>query len=199
MDKERIIGLINELYRITSLFPKKEPLRYKMREAADNLLLHFTTFESLNSNNPGSFAGDVKMKTKECLFEIENNFEIINNYFNVTKWQNWASYFNIIALQEKYDLFKKDVKEEIKRIVLEKKITVEKEDKPEKNNHSLSIREKKIMLLLKDKGRAQVNDASKMLPSVAKRTLRRDFLALIEKGLIERMGENNNTYYSLKE
>ena len=85
MDKEKITNLINDLYRMTSLFPKKEPLRYKMREVASDLLLYYTAWETLNNENPGHFAKESKIRIKESIFEIEKNLEIIESYFNVIK------------------------------------------------------------------------------------------------------------------
>ena len=41
MDKEKVIDLTNKVYRQTLLFPKKEPLRYKIREVADDFLAKF--------------------------------------------------------------------------------------------------------------------------------------------------------------
>jgi len=41
MNKENLTQITNELYRLTLLFPKKEPLRYKMRELADDILANF--------------------------------------------------------------------------------------------------------------------------------------------------------------
>ncbi len=38
MNKDYFIQLTQNLYKITLLFPKKEPLRYKMRELADDIL-----------------------------------------------------------------------------------------------------------------------------------------------------------------
>ena len=38
MNKDFLLKITNELYRLTLLFPKKEPLRYKMRELADDIL-----------------------------------------------------------------------------------------------------------------------------------------------------------------
>jgi len=43
MDRSFLIQLTNEIYRLTLLFPKKEPLRYKMRELADDILANFLT------------------------------------------------------------------------------------------------------------------------------------------------------------
>ena len=38
MDKNSLIELTNKVYKLTLLFPKKEPLRYKIREVADDIL-----------------------------------------------------------------------------------------------------------------------------------------------------------------
>lgn len=43
MEKKFLLQITNELYRLTLLFPKKEPLRYKMRELADDILANFLT------------------------------------------------------------------------------------------------------------------------------------------------------------
>ncbi|MDP3733476.1 MAG: hypothetical protein Q8Q91_02930, partial [Candidatus Daviesbacteria bacterium] len=74
MDKNYLIGLTQNLYRLTLLFPKKEPLRYKMRELANDILAK---------------------PNKECL-------EIILSYFEVAKSQNWVSPSDILNIQEEY-------------------------------------------------------------------------------------------------
>ena len=38
MKRDELIQLTNVVYRLTLLFPKKEPLRYKIREVADDIL-----------------------------------------------------------------------------------------------------------------------------------------------------------------
>jgi len=40
MDRNSLIQATNNLYRLTLFFPKKEPLRYKMREVANDILTH---------------------------------------------------------------------------------------------------------------------------------------------------------------
>jgi predicted HTH transcriptional regulator len=59
-------------------------------------------------------------------------------------------------------------------------------------------RQEKIMAFLKEQGRAQVWQIKQILPEVTKRTLRRDFDNLLKKGLVERIGERNNTFYQIK-
>ena len=60
-------------------------------------------------------------------------------------------------------------------------------------------RQKKILEVLKERGRAQVKDFKEIFPGVSKRTLRRDFRNLMAQGLVERMGEKNNTFYQLRD
>ncbi|MCD6550446.1 DeoR family transcriptional regulator [bacterium] len=64
-------------------------------------------------------------------------------------------------------------------------------------SEDLHERQKKILEILREKGNAQVKDFKKIFPSVSKRTLRRDFRYLMEKGLVRRIGERNNTFYQL--
>jgi hypothetical protein len=46
MNKDYLIQLTNNLYHLTLLFPKKEPLRYKMREIAIDILADFEELKS---------------------------------------------------------------------------------------------------------------------------------------------------------
>jgi len=74
MEKERLIQLTNAIYRLTILFPKKEPLRYKMREAADCILAK---------------------PSKEDL-------EVLQSFLEVAKEQKWVREEDILAIQAEY-------------------------------------------------------------------------------------------------
>src|SRR4030042_1048092 len=100
MDKEFLIQLTNKLYRLTLLFPKKEPLRYKIRDVADDILTNLIVY------NSGNFEEE-----KEIIFNIKKDLEILSSYFEVSKWQNWVSYFDIIEIEEKYDKIEKELKD----------------------------------------------------------------------------------------
>ena len=41
MDKNTFIQLAKDAYRLTLLFPNREPLRYKIREVADDIVACF--------------------------------------------------------------------------------------------------------------------------------------------------------------
>ena len=80
MNKEFLIELTNNLYRLTLLFPKKEPLRYKMRELADEILTKPTG----------------------------KNLETLDSFFEIAKAQNWVTPQDILNLQQEYSKLKGD-------------------------------------------------------------------------------------------
>ncbi|PIR71981.1 MAG: hypothetical protein COU42_02860 [Candidatus Nealsonbacteria bacterium CG10_big_fil_rev_8_21_14_0_10_36_24] len=173
MDKQKIIELTNKLYKQTLLFPKKEPLRYKMRETADNILAELTVWEISHSSNPRRLS-------------IEKEFEVLKSYFNVAKWQNWVSFFDLLKIEEEYDKIKGEL------------FFAETKAKPSGEQFSLEPRKKKILEILKEKEKIQVWEVKKILPNVSKRTLRRDFEFLLKQGIVERIGERNETFYKIK-
>ena len=208
IDKKQIIGITNRLYRLTLLFPKKEPLRYRIREIANNILAD-------------SIALNIS-KSQELVFNMEKNLEILNTYFEVAKWQNWVSYFDILSIEKEYDRIRQVIeKKEDERIVPillppnlnqeklpQKPIIIEekqelkekKQEKPVliKKTESLNSRKEKILEVLREKGKVQVWEISRILPDVSKRTLRRDFVQLLDQELIERIGQRNDTFYQLR-
>jgi len=160
MDSDYFIQLTANLYRLTLLFPKKEPLRYKMRELADDILAK----------------------------PIEKDLEILDSFFEVAKAQNWVSSSNVLEIQQEYSKLKEGLK-------LSSEPSSEVELRKVERG---SGRQEKILKILKERGRAQVWEIQKIFPEVTKRTLRRDFEGLLNQGLIERIGERNETFYKLK-
>lgn len=161
MDRVFLIQLTNAVYRLTLFFPKKEPLRYKIREIADDIL-----------------AGP-----------NEKDLEVLDSFFEVALAQNWAKPADVLAIKGEYD----SLKEQLSGCEEEqgaKEITI--------FNHSNSERKEKILAFLQENSKAQVWQVKQLLPEVSKRTLRRDFEDMLEQGLIERMGEKNDTFYKIK-
>ena len=216
MDKNALIELTNKLYRLTLLFPKKEPLRYKIREVADEILYNFVNLQALNSPNPGSYAVEPTSSQKETIFLIEKDLGILNAYFEVAKWQNWINYFDVLELQEEYAKIKSNLAKEIAAIEkpvltglvpqkpaslapMVKDSSLEARDTVEAaNERELETRKEKIIKVLKRVERIQVGEINKLFPQVSKRTIRRDVQKLLKQGIIERIGEKNNTFYKIK-
>lgn len=200
MDKDNFIQTTAKLYKITVLFPKKEPLRYKLREVADNILSDLITWNVINS-----IEGYNKTKEEEnLLFNLKKNLEVINSYFEIAKWQNWVSFFDILEIQEECANIWKNIKIESEKLQnTEKPLKIHSEIKQNKlvakKEQDLDERKQKILKILKEKEKAQVWEVNEEFPKISKRTIRRDFAELLSYGLIERLGEKNNTFYQLKE
>ena len=189
MEKKDLIELTLKLYKITLLFPKKEPLRYKIRETADKILEEFVLGK-----------------------EIERDLELMDSYLEIAKWQNWVSFFDVLNLKNEYDKIKdsfpKQEEMEFEPIIepaSAESFGVAREEEEEDEIESvevedlkdLSDRKKKILEILKEKEMVQVWEINEILPDVSKRTLRRDFEQLVKDGYVQRVGETNKTFYKL--
>ncbi len=213
MDKELIIGITNAAYHLTLLFPKKEPLRVKIRETGTEILAQALKIESLEKNNEDEF------KIRELSVDLSANLAIMEGYLSIAIKQNWVIPFELIELQEKYFSLKNVLVQKIRRknevsfkeeLVPVSEILRQKQETREEPKVSLlsngdSIAEKtilderkeKIISFLREKGKVQVWQVNEVMPNISKRTIRRDFHQLLKMGLINRMGESNATFYQL--
>jgi len=171
MNREFLIQLTGKLYRLTLFFPKKEPLRYKMRELADNIL------EKLN----------------------ESDLEILDSFFEVALTQNWVSSSDLLAIKQEYANLSGELKKpkQEKKKDNPGPARVFSQFSPIMTGYN-SDRQEKILDFLRENGRAQVWQIKQIMPDISKRTLRRDFENMLGKGRIERLGERNNTFYQIK-
>jgi len=190
MDKKFLIQLTSNLYRLTLLFPKKEPLRYKMRELTVEILEDFVELESSN-------------QSAKIAHEILKNIKVLDNFFEVAKNQNWVSSSELFQIQKEYSniqgtlegLYKAEKIQQLEDNVFP---AVERLKNQASVRRELNGRQEKILEILKEKGRAQVWELNKIFPELSKRTLRRDVEQLYKEGLIERRGEKNATFYELR-
>lgn len=266
IDKNTFVGLAKEIYKITLLFPKKEPLRNRLRQAADDLLADFVMEENDYADN------------------LRRGFILTQSYLEIAADQNWVAPDQIEILKEKIKRTEEDffaaessMQQEWKEIAESVAPEVEKEasasqaagerdfiliptapkteiiaplpqdlmmpqitplpsideeailpDETEFASESIANeeigedekisdvsgenvavgaatltaaqieRQNRILEFLKEKGCAQVWEIQNIFPNVSKRTIRRDFRAMLEQGLIERTGERNTTAYKLK-
>lgn len=183
MDREYLIAITNEAYHITLLFPKKDPLRYKVREVANEVMADLLTM--------------FKDKPTNILIDrVEKNCILMDSFLEVAKKQEWVDKGSINDVQEGYKVIGEEVVKLKPRMVIQENKRIEKE-KPSKPSTSLNSRQKKILDILKEKNSAQVKDIQEVFPDTTKRTLRRDFEALLASELVERVGERSETFYRL--
>ena len=171
MDKDYLIKLTLAVYKVTDIFPKQEPLKFLIREKANQIL------------------SDTILKEK--IEKIRKDTEIINSYLEIAEKQDWVDELNFLVLKREYAKIKEGLKGK-------KVISNPKDPKPANPYGILSERCRKILEILRQKEKAQVWEFKKIFPEVTKRTLRRDFEFLLKQELIDRAGENNNIYYKIR-
>lgn len=199
MDRNHLIQLTQNLYCLTLLFPKKEPLRYKMRELADNILADLIRpFKE-------------KKLWEDNLSTVLNDLEVLDGFFEVAKAQNWVSVVDLSRLQEEYNRIKAEIKKieitQIRPVLRIRPVSRISQVKSVSTNLVSSVssapgvemnkRQQRILEFLKENNQAQVWQIKQIFPEVTKRTLRRDFEFLLKQGIIKRIGQRNDTFYQL--
>ncbi|MFH1036840.1 MAG: DeoR family transcriptional regulator [Patescibacteria group bacterium] len=122
----------------------------------------------------------------------EGNFAVLDAFFEVVKAQNWVSLQDVLVIQAEYANIRGAQKE-----VYPKERNIEVQSLPTSTKNLLE-RQEKILAILREKGKAQVWEMKQIFPQISKRTLRRDCEYLLKQGVIERLGERNNTFYQVK-
>jgi len=186
MDKTNLLKLTTNLYRLTLLFPKKEPLRYKIRELANDVLANSVLVFKKESS-----------QSKKLILEIEECIEVLDSYLELAKSQNWVSPFNVLEIQKEYANVRRELNglEESKtRVLIPQPASFVAEEESIKGKED---RQDKILEFLRQRGRAQVGELQQVFPAISKRTLRRDFEFLLKQGIVERIGEKSSTFYRL--
>lgn len=195
--KDYLIKLTLVVYKVTSLFPEKEPLKYQIREMANEILAEFICAKS--------------SRLKEDL--AVSLVEKIKTLLRIAGFQNWVKEENISIIIKEYEkilekFFSLDVLDDKEPAEISQKkekrgkntITGPKEPKkppvlripPEK-------RQEKIMNLLYYKKRINLSELKKIFGQISARTLRRDMESLVNAGIINRKreGQKDVNYWIL--
>ena len=192
MDKNYLLKTTTNLYRLTLLFPKKEPLRFKTRELAGDIMAKGT--ELLAGLN----------YSQKTITELKGYLEIMDSYLELAKNQDWVSPFDVLEIQQEYANIMKQVglmeepiinnpikeilpKTVEKRNIISDEVVLNKE-----------VRQNRILDFLRERECVQVGELMQVFPNISKRTLRRDFECLLTKGVVDRFGKKSATSYKLR-
>jgi len=194
-ERSHVIKLTMVLYKVSDFFPEKEPLKALIRKKADEVLAGLILLERDNN----------------LAMQVLSDIEIIKAFIELAQNQDWLKKENFEVLTKEYCLIANKIKEQVACVEI---LARQKKDPPfvsfanlpkkektgftEKKDIVLGARHSKIIEILKKGKPIQVKDLKDVFPNISKRTLRRDFEYLLVNGLVERLGDNNNTEYRLK-
>jgi hypothetical protein len=84
MNKNILTELAKDVYQLTLFFPAREPLRYKLREVADEIIV------------------ELIMEKNDYLGNIGRYLEVIYSYFDIASSQDWVSPVRISQIKDNY-------------------------------------------------------------------------------------------------
>lgn len=209
--EDNFVKVINSTYKLLEFFPDGDPLKYKAKEKALEILENLTLISDVG--------GWTSLKKEKAGAELLDDIEIMKNYLQLGKHQGWVGGINFLILLKEYDKIKSQIKpaksvlsnvmSDIAQLNQIKSLNKEKE----KHNEPIllqppltkvgdeqrkgSLRQQKILNIINSMGRAQVSDIIKEVPNVTKRTIRRDLDELLKKAKVVRNGEWNKVFYQI--
>ena len=191
--------MTNGLYRLTKLFPKKEPLRYKARGVAVDILEKFLKVAGESDIERVNEESDLRP-------EIHDDIRVMQAFLTIAKDQSWVKTEEVLSISKGYDILEqgledsnknKDNNEGDQQAPIFQALTADQPVIDFESFHKNRQRQEKILEVLREKGKIQVWELKQVLPGVSKRTLRRDFEYMLSQGMVERIGEKNQTFYQI--
>lgn len=217
------VKLTNAVYKLLDFFPEGDPLKNrakdKVLEIMEGMVLVFGTegWASFQKDKASSkLLEDIEVLLS--YLKLGKSFSWIDstNFLIVSK--EYGSIKSQIVLPKNQDLMPENVSKirmqssakampeasQREGILAEsQKITHTFQKTVERNQISFSKefypsdRQKKILEILREKGKAQVSDFKAVLSDVTKRTIRRDLDELLKNGKVMRVGEWNQVFYQI--
>ena len=204
-DKNFFIQLVIGVYKVTKMFPEKEPLKILIRKRANLVLTDLILLSS-----------DSALNEKILVQRVLENIAILCSYFEISDEQNWIDKRNFLVLKANYDKIRNKVR---KRVFVEIDSTrgIKRENKDNNKNFSKKIasipnskeiefnkkisikRQEKIIEILKTNKIISSKELSKKFPGISVRTLRRDISCLIENNIVAKQGNSKTTLYKLNQ
>ncbi len=206
MDKNFFIHLTIGVYKVTEMFPEKEPLKILIRKRANLVLADLILFYS-----------SLALNEKILVQRILENIAVLCGYFEIADEQNWADKRNFLVLRINYDKIRIQIK---KRVFAqaESSINIKEKNKDNKKNFSKKIfsipknknieignkkigakRREKIVKILEINKKICSKELLKEFPKISDRTIRRDIDYLIKNNIIKRKGNGITTFYELNQ
>jgi hypothetical protein len=224
MMEEGIIKLTNALYKVTSLFPKEEPLKFAIRKEGLDILFYSLLMKGR------SFS--VLQKEKDSFSEkASGKIDLLKTYFGIAREQEWINERNFDILENEYEELrksfeiirpkesikkpviserpieiKKEVEEVVEKVTKKEEVALERvEPKSETkeikhiNYEDLTSIQLRVLEILQNKGILKSNQISEHFPTTNPRTIRRELKGLKEMKIINSIGGGKTTVYKINE
>lgn len=169
MSKEPYIQLALGVYKVSALFPAKEPLKRDIRHLADEILVSLLTGRHES---------------------VSRAIEKMNKLLDLAETMRWVDPRNFLVLRQEYA--------KIAKFIGEKGVNPGKTVDNSFQNSKNKQRQEAILGILKSNGKVKISDLAKNFPNLNRRTLLRDMGVFCQTGMIERSGNGRGVCYTIK-
>ncbi len=169
---ENFLKIIGATYKLLDYFPEGDPLRNKAKERVLAVL-------------EGASVEDI---------------DALEQYLELAKAMGWIDGMNFLIIKKEWQLVGASLQKQItnnkSQITNVANVKNDGQARPKETGvENYSARQEKILKILGQKEKVQVQDIIKEMPKVTKRTIRRDLDDLLKKGHITRAGNFNQVFY----
>ena len=167
--KEFYIRLTLGVYKVSQLFPDKEPLKINLRGLADEILADLLC---------------------ENYQECPENIKLIQNLFNLAESRGLADPRNFLVLRREYN--------KVSGLIEDAGVSAGKTVENSSLNGKNKNRQEVILSILKSNGKVKMSDLAKSFPEINRRTILRDLGTFCQAGVVERSGGGRGACYTIK-
>ena len=195
-DKDKIITdrvkkLTEALYRVTDLYPSKEPLKWGLREASLDIY-----------NNLMSVMSDRNFRNFRNFGAITKNISDLINTLDLASLGGFISDINFGILKREYSSLKSMIDSQKELVLIEQKIELEQPQKrapvvSDRVSDTMSIRKEKIIGIISREGKKTIKDILPIFDNISEKSVQRDLLELVKEGKLKTEGEKRWRAYSV--
>ena len=194
---KKLEKLASAIYLVTSFFDDKEPLKWKLRTLSTDLVSERIkdksniTKEVLTLFSIAKTTGLISETNHDILVKELSKFEYeVENSLNIMLSHDMVTIDRTLAEPNKVEYIKD---KSIRDKVLERPILKEFGAVSVKKNSRQNI----IIALLKRKREIMIKDISPLISGCSEKTIQRELLAMVQTGILKKIGEKRWSRYSL--
>lgn len=205
--KDKIKKLTGALYRVTDLFPDKEPLKWVLRNKAASIYenLVILNLNSLKNKN------EIIDETFFLISQIVEIFDLVSESFFISGINFKILKKEYMGLMDVLEGKKGDILEEVKLLSLSPIIPLVEQKTENKNpighigqnhigqgvNANKNGREVKIFDFLKNNGTKTTGEITSIFTGISEKSVQRELLKMVEEGKLRAEGEKRWRKYGI--
>lgn len=187
--------IASAIYLVTSFFNDQEPLKWRLRDAAGDLVAPSVKDKMTVSEEIVSL---LTLARQAQIISVENADILIRE---VRKVGEEAKIPLIEALNRRETPPPAELPAPVRETILKDNLPAPARSAPLREFGAVSVkknaRQSAIINLLKRKKEAIIKDITPLIPHTSEKTVQRELAAMVEAGILKKMGEKRWTRYSL--